>query len=413
MTKINLQISKKMFSPKLFPLLEDYSHRFEIYKGSAGSGKSYFITQKIVYRCLREQIRVVVCRRYATTLRNSCFQLFKDVLDSWKLTPYCKIRETDMNIKFPNGSEIIHLGLDEETKLLSLANISCIFVEEVFEVEQSKFEQLDLRMRGKAQQQQIIAAFNPISSSHWLYQFCEVNPPKSFYYSKTTYKDNPFINDDYKNSIEEYRTRNPYKWKIYGLGEWGSDPEGLVFTNWRKEDFKIEDLLTSGFKRRTGSDLGWIDPTTIIDSFYDEAGKKIYVFNEFYASGKQLDEVAAAMGKMELKHQKIYMDAAEPRSIDFFRRQGFNTVPCVKGADSVKAGISFLQNLEIIVKPDCPHLIEELSNFSYLKDKKTEKYQEDKYTHEWSHAIDGLRYAYSDIYMGKKLKTFDKKLLGI
>ena len=402
-----------MFSPKLFPLLEDYSHRFEIYKGSAGSGKSYFITQKIVYRCLREPIRVVVCRRYATTLRNSCFQLFKDVLDSWKLTPYCKIRETDMNIKFPNGSEIIHLGLDEETKLLSLANISCIFVEEVFEVEQSKFEQLDLRMRGKAKQQQIIAAFNPISSSHWLYEFCEVNPPKSFYYSKTTYLDNPFISDDYKNSIEEYKSRNPYKWKIYGLGEWGSDPEGLVFSNWRKEDFNLQELLTLGYKRRTGSDLGWIDPTTIVDTLYDEAGKRIYVFNEYYASGKQLDEVAAAMDKMELKHNKIYMDAAEPRSIDFFRRKGFNTVPCVKGADSVRAGISFLQNLEIVVKPDCPHLIEELSNFSYLKDRKTEKYQEDKYTHEWSHAIDGLRYAYSDIYMGKKLKTFDKKLLGI
>ena len=318
-----------------------------------------------------------------------------------------------MNIKFPNGSEIIHLGLDEETKLLSLANISCIFVEEVFEVEQSKFEQLDLRMRGKAKQQQIIAAFNPISSSHWLYEFCEVNPPKSFFYSKTTYLDNPFISDDYKNSIEEYKSRNPYKWKIYGLGEWGSDPEGLVFTNWRKEDFNLQELLTLGYKRRTGSDLGWIDPTTIVDTLYDEAGKRIYVFNEYYASGKQLDEVAAAMDKMELKHNKIYMDAAEPRSIDFFRRKGFNTVPCVKGADSVRAGISFLQNLEIVVKPDCPHLIEELSNFSYLKDRKTEKYQEDKYTHEWSHAIDGLRYAYSDIYMGKKLKTFDKKLLGI
>ena len=171
--------------------------------------------------------------------------------------------------------------------------------------------------------------------------------------------------------------------------------------------------MTLGYKRRTGSDLGWIDPTTIVDTLYDEAGKRIYVFNEYYASGKQLDEVAAAMDKMELKHNKIYMDAAEPRSIDFFRRKGFNTVPCVKGADSVRAGISFLQNLEIVVKPDCPHLIEELSNFSYLKDRKTEKYQEDKYTHEWSHAIDGLRYAYSDIYMGKKLKTFDKKLLGI
>ena len=159
--------------------------------------------------------------------------------------------------------------------------------------------------------------------------------------------------------------------------------------------------------------MGFIDPTTIIDTLYDEKGKRIYVFNEYYATGKQLDEVAAAMGSMELNHQRIYMDAAEPRSIDFFRKKGFNTVPCVKGPDSVKAGISFLQNLEIIVGSNCPHLIEELGNFSYVKDRRTEKYQEDKYTHEWSHAIDGLRYAYSDIYMNKKLKTFDKKLLGI
>lgn len=164
--KINLTISKRMFSPKLFPLLQDYSHRYEFYKGSAGSGKSYFITQKIVLRCLRQPIRVAVCRRYATTLRNSCFQTFKDILNSWKIKEQCKIRETDMNIKFPNGSEIIFLGLDEETKLLSLADISTIFIEEIFEVEESKFQQLDLRMRGKAREQQIIAAFNPISSNH-------------------------------------------------------------------------------------------------------------------------------------------------------------------------------------------------------------------------------------------------------
>ncbi len=83
---------------------------------------------------MKEKIRVLVCRRYATTLRNTCFSLFKEVLDKWKITPYVKIRETDFNIKFPNGSEIIFTGLDEETKLLSLANITTIFVEEVYEV---------------------------------------------------------------------------------------------------------------------------------------------------------------------------------------------------------------------------------------------------------------------------------------
>ena len=164
--EINISLSRKLFSPKLYPLLVDYTNRYEIYKGSAGSGKSYFISQKIVYRCLTERIRVAVCRRYATTLRNSCFQLFKEILTSWKLIPYMKIRETDMNIKFPNGSEIIFLGLDEETKLLSLADISCIFVEEVYELEKSKWEQLDLRMRSKANNQQLIGAFNPINKNH-------------------------------------------------------------------------------------------------------------------------------------------------------------------------------------------------------------------------------------------------------
>ena len=71
-----------------------------------------------------------------------------------------------MCIKFANGSEIVMTGLGEETKLLSLADISTIFVEEVFEVEESKFQQLDLRLRGKAKNQQIIAAFNPISKNH-------------------------------------------------------------------------------------------------------------------------------------------------------------------------------------------------------------------------------------------------------
>lgn len=91
-------------------------------------------------RCLNEQIKVMVCRRYGTTIRNTCFALFKEVLEKWKLIPYVKIRETDFNIKFPNGSEIIFMGLDEETKLLSLTNISTIFIEEVYEVPKSIIE---------------------------------------------------------------------------------------------------------------------------------------------------------------------------------------------------------------------------------------------------------------------------------
>lgn len=140
MADIQLKLKKSMFSPTLYPLLLDYSHRFEFYKGSAGSGKSYFITQKLIIRACREPIKILVCRRYGTTIRNTCFALFKEILNKWKLTPYVKIRETDFNIKFSNGSEIIFTGLDEETKLLSLNNISCVFIEEVFEISKDILE---------------------------------------------------------------------------------------------------------------------------------------------------------------------------------------------------------------------------------------------------------------------------------
>ena len=128
--------------------------------GSAGSAKSYFITQKLIIRALNEKIKILVCRRYGTTLRNTCFSLFKDILTKWKLTEYVKIRETDFTIRFPNGSEIIFMGLDEETKLLSLNNIGAIFIEEAYEVPKPIVEQLNLRLRGNTENQQILMALN-------------------------------------------------------------------------------------------------------------------------------------------------------------------------------------------------------------------------------------------------------------
>lgn len=102
---INLTVNKNQFSPTLYPMLWDYSHRYEFYMGSAGSGKSWFATQKVICRCLREPIKVLVCRRYATTIRNTCFALFKDILKQWQIIKYVKIRETDFNIS--KGSEVV------------------------------------------------------------------------------------------------------------------------------------------------------------------------------------------------------------------------------------------------------------------------------------------------------------------
>ena len=412
MAQINLTLKKGLFIPKFFPLLFDYSKRWEFWCGSAGSGKSYTIAQRIIIRCTKEPIRVLVCRRYATTLRNSCFALFKEILTKWQLLPYVKIKETDMSITFPNGSQIIMVGLDTEEKLLSLTNISTVWVEEAYEVEKSKVEQLNLRMRGTAANQQIILSWNPISKHSWLYDFTVKNPPENSVFIHSTYKDNPFLNPEYVQALDEMEIRNPEKYRVYGRGEWGVDSSGLVIKNWKSEAFDAMALAAAGLEHRAGMDLGWIDKSAIIDTLYDKANHTIYVFNEFYKSGCQPSELAAAIKDMNLAKSKIKVDAAEPRTIQFFRNEGINAEGAAKGKDSVKAGLMFLQDNLIIVHPKCQNFITELENFSYIKSKQTGEWTEDT-THEWSHAIDACRYAYSDIYTNKQLKTLSKTSLSL
>ena len=410
---MQLNIHARTFSAKFLPLLNDYSHRWEIYKGSAGSGKSHFITQKIIIKALREKRRVMICRRYGTTMRNSVFKLFKDVIESFKITHLTRIKESDMSITLPNGSEIIFVGLDNEEKLLSIAGITDIFIEEVYEVPKEIVDQLNLRMRGKAPNQQIYMAFNPISAKHWLYDFCEGSTrPESSIYSQSTFRDNPFLPDEYVKALEDMYRTNPNKARVFCDGNWGADVEGLVYKNHVLSDFDINELIKQGLEVRVGIDWGFVDPTTVVVSLFDKPKKEIYIIGEFYKRGATLEEIKDGIVQLGISKQKMYCDGAEPDKVDYLRRNGFNAVSAKKGAGSVKAGISFLQDMKIICHESCVNVAAKLENYVYLKDKKTGQYIEDRYDHDFSHTMDALRYSYSDLYSAARL-TSAKLMLGI
>lgn len=410
---MQLNIHARTFSAKFLPLLNDYSHRWEIYKGSAGSGKSHFITQKIIIKALREKRRVMICRRYGTTMRNSVFKLFKDVIESFKITHLTRIKESDMSITLPNGSEIIFVGLDNEEKLLSIAGITDVFIEEVYEVPKEIVDQLNLRMRGKAPNQQIYMAFNPISAKHWLYDFCEGSTrPESSIYSQSTFRDNPFLPDEYVKALEDMYRTNPNKARVFCDGNWGADVEGLVYKNHVLTDFDINELIKQGLEVRVGIDWGFVDPTTVVVSLFDKPKKEIYIIGEFYKRGATLEEIKDGIIGLGISKQKMYCDGAEPDKVDYLRRNGFNAVSAKKGAGSVKAGISFLQDMKIICHESCVNVAAELENYVYLKDKKTGQYIEDSYDHDFSHTMDALRYSYSDLYSAARL-TSAKLMLGI
>ena len=139
MAQIRLNISRRVFNEAYYPALFDYSRRYEVYYGGAGSGKSVFVAQKLIAKACASRRKVLVVRRYGTTLENSVYALICDILSQWGLLRYCKTNATKYTVTLPNGSRFICSGLDDEEKIKSIAGITDIWAEEATELNESQF----------------------------------------------------------------------------------------------------------------------------------------------------------------------------------------------------------------------------------------------------------------------------------
>jgi phage terminase large subunit len=90
------------------------------------------------------------------------------------------------------------------------------------------------------------------------------------------------------------------------------------------------------------------------------------------------------------RHTDIVADSAEPKSIEEIYRAGYNIRPCVKGADSVRAGINLMKAKNLHVTPRSVNLQREMSSYAWKQDK-NERWLPDP-VDAFNHAIDAARY---------------------
>ncbi|MDS0525469.1 PBSX family phage terminase large subunit [Clostridium sp. SHJSY1] len=391
-----IKISKKIFNEVYLPQLENYKARFNVYYGGAGSGKSVFVFQKMIYKYLKfENRRCLVTRKVSNTLKDSVFALCKSILSSWGMYEDCKINKTDLTIELPNGSSFLFKGLDDPERIKSIADIDDIVVEEASEIDEFTFDQLCLRLRSKKLYNQVHVMFNPVSKENWVYKrwFKDGYNKSNTMVLKTTYKDNKFLPQDYIDNLLEMKKTNPVYYRIYALGEFATLSK-LIYTNWREELFDYREILRTvkGSKAIFNLDFGFTnDPTAFGCEVLDQLNKRIWCFDEFQEKGLLNDEIAKKVIEMGYRKEVITCDSAEPKSIEELRRNGLDRVrAAVKGKDSILNGINILQQYEIIVHPKCVWLKEELKNYCWIKDRSGEYINRpiDKY----NHGLDSLRY---------------------
>lgn len=408
--KINLNIKSSVFNAAFRPTLSDYTHRFEVYYGGAGSGKSYYITQKLVIKALRSKRKALIMRKVGATLKDSVWQLVLDMLVKFNLYQYCKVNKSTFTIELPNGSTFLFKGMDDSEKIKSITGITDIWCEEATEFTEEDIAQLNLRLRAKASDLQMYFSFNPVSKANWVYRKWFVKDAvieDDTVIYKSTYKDNEFLPPEYIETIEKMANTNPTYYRIYALGEFAS-LDKLVYSNYRVGT--VDD--TSDWDLLCGLDFGFTnDPTAFVVSFVKDS--TLYIAREFVQTGLLNNQIANIIKELGFGKSTIIADSAEQKSIEELRRDGlYRIYPAVKGAGSILQGIQKLQQYDIIIHPSCEHTITEFQNYTWRKDRASGEYVNEPID-EFNHCLDALRYSLQCKEKYKRLTSLSKATLGL
>ena len=358
-----------------FEHLLDATQRITHHIGGTRSGKTYAVLQYLILEGLQNKLDITVVRKTVPSLKRTVMKDFKDILTGLGIYSESLFNASDRTYKFDNGTTFLFLNTDDPEKLRGVKS-DILFVDEASEIDEESYFQLSIRTTGK-----IILAYNPtVSPYHWLRIQVSKEDVGVF---NTTYRDNPYLPKEVVKAIEDLEFTNKKKWLIYGKGEFAPN-ERAIF------QFDVIDSIGDADFVGFGIDFGFSsDPTALVAVY--KTNDTLYLEELIYERGLVTKDIVDKLNRLDItKSEEIWADSAEPRLIEEIYRSGFNIKPVTKGKDSIKFGISVMQNYKISILKTSQNLINEMYSYQYV----TDKYQYVTDTPEGGldHLIDAARY---------------------
>lgn len=276
---------RSLYNDTYIPLLH-CKKRYIFMVGGGGSGKSVFQAQKEVINTFRTGNRMLGIRKIKDTIKDSMFAEIIQVIEDWNLVEHFDYTRSPLYIRNnKTGSDMIFRGMDDPEKVKSIKGVSRVWIEEATELERGDFDQIDLRVRGKAEMQ-ISATLNPISDDHWINtDFWQYGSTEDVELKHTTFLDNRFIGDQYAKVLERLKA-NPRMYDIYALGKWGRAVEGVIF-DYEDIDCVPENATLLGY----GQDFGYTNDPSAFTAIYRYNGE-IILDEVFYRPGLTNPDIA-------------------------------------------------------------------------------------------------------------------------
>lgn len=414
-----MKIAKKV-SPAFEDFVFDWDYEKYLLIGGYGSGKSYHIAFKIILKLLEERRKALVVREVFDTIKDSCYDLFKEILDDMNLltedpAEFRKRKnrvlalKSPISFKFPNGSSIIFKGMDKPEKVKSLNGVSIVWIEECSEVKYDGYKELLGRIRTPDVSMHFILSCNPVNMENWVYSHffvrlddegnekvivdperfydkkCLIN--KGVYYLHSTPDDNPWLPWRYMKRLDELRY---YDYHLYMVARWGRFgvsgtrvlPQLVVAND--KKDFKKMVNRLGPENQYFGFDFGFEESfNAVISMSVDLKNGILYIWDEIYKNHVTDDIFAVDEKMLSLKqrlkdynaqgyNKVLVADNEDPKAISYYRQCGFDIRACRnKFAGSRLSNTRKIKRFKrIVVSPKCKNVVRELKYLTYKKDPK-------------------------------------------
>ena len=369
--------------------------RYVFLRGSSRSGKTYqVITYLILHALQTPNTTITIVRDTLVSIRNSVLIDFQNIMTLMGFYQPEQFNKTEVIYKFDNGSLVRFLGADDNTGKLRGMKQDIVFINEITSISQESFIQLDIRTTGF-----IIGDYNPSAPEDWfVYQMEEKDDAQLII---STYKQNPFLDERIRKSIENLKDIDPEMYDVYALGK-KIKPRETIFINWEvvKEAPRYSKMLGIGL------DWGYSDdPTACVMGIINEPDNIIYLKELFYDKGLTTDDILFKLKDAGVQKEfDLICDSSEPRMIDAVKMGGWRKARGVKKeAGSVLFGITEMKKYKLQIDESSTNLIEELKNYKWHKDR-SGNITSKPVGHKGDHLIDAARYLITEMAFKPKTK---------
>ena len=398
-----------------------HNHVHYCLKGGRGSTKSSFIGGiEIPLLIMRyPKVNAVCFRKVGNTVQNSIYSQITWGIYQMGLQDLFHIPKTYSNpiVYKPTGQKIFFMGMDDPNKVKSIkverGYIGITWWEELdqFAGEAELRKVLQSTMRGGDLFWDFRTFNPPISIDNWANEYAEeAENKKNTLVVHNTYLDVPesWLGQQFIEEAEDLKEINPKAYEHEYLGV-PTGTGGGVFPNACDLDMetlvdivdydgtpKKAPLWQTFDKIYNGIDWGYaVDPFRFVRMHFDVRKLDLYIFTE-YSTVQTRNQIVFDTIYKERKlisvNDLVTADSAEQKSIADFKAYGAYIKPAVKGPDSVRYGIKWLQGLNHIYidKRRCPKTYKEFTHYEYCQDREGNWISD--YPDENNHSIDAVRY---------------------